>query len=60
MMQQGFVTLKAPAGQVFTDVSLASGRRVKPNADGCITVAQSEANPLLQHGWQIVQPQGPR
>jgi hypothetical protein len=56
MVVQGFVTLKAPLGQSYTDVWTASGRRVQPDLCGHIVVAPGDAAALLPHGWQVVQP----
>jgi hypothetical protein len=52
----GFVKLKAPQGNVPTDVWLASGQRVRPDEAGTITVAPGDAAPLLGNGWSVVQP----
>jgi hypothetical protein len=54
------IQLKAPQGQFFTDVWLASGKRVQPDSSGCIVVTQGDATPLMACGWQIVPPSGPR
>jgi hypothetical protein len=58
-VEQGYITLKSPPGLTFTDVWLASGRRVQPDPCGHIHVAPSEASALLSYGWMVVQPLPP-
>jgi hypothetical protein len=55
-MEQGFVTLQAPPGNVPTDVWLSTGRKVSPDSRGCIFVHRGEDGPLLNAGWTIVPP----
>jgi hypothetical protein len=55
MQQQGMITLQAPAAAVPSDVYLASGRHVRPDERGCITVSAGDATPLMSYGWTIVQ-----
>jgi hypothetical protein len=56
MPEQGFIVLKAPQGAVPSDVWTSSGRRVRPDERGCISVAPGEASPLLAHGWSVQPP----
>ena len=51
------VTVEAPAGRVPSVVILPSGRDVKPDARGRITIAVEAANSLIHTaGWRRVSP----
>lgn len=56
----GFVKLQQPPGQMFTHVSLASGRIVRPDERGCIVCAPGDAGALMGAGWAVVTPLPPR
>jgi hypothetical protein len=58
-MEQGFIVLKAPPGAVPSDVWTSTGRRVRPDAHGRITVAPGEAAALTNYGWSVVPPAPP-
>ncbi len=51
------VTIEAPAGKVPTDVVLPSGRSIRPDERGRVTIAAVYAEPLIRsQGWRRVTP----
>jgi hypothetical protein len=54
--EQGYITLKQPPGQFFSDVWLGSGRHVRPDHNGQLQVGPGEASSLLAVGWTIAPP----
>jgi hypothetical protein len=55
LAEKSAVRLKAPPGHVRTEVWLNSGRRVRPDERGEITVSDEEAKPLLANGWTFAE-----
>jgi hypothetical protein len=57
----GYLKLRLPLGQMYTHISLASGKTVSPNPqDGyTIVVSGGDAAPLLGAGFEIVPPMQP-
>jgi hypothetical protein len=53
-LPSGSFRLRAPVGHTRTEVWTATGRRVKPNERGEITVSAEEAHPLIINGWSLV------
>jgi hypothetical protein len=54
LAEKAAVRLKAPAGRLKDEVWTATGRRLRPDGAGEITVSNEEAKPLLANGWTIV------
>jgi hypothetical protein len=50
----GYFRLRAPLGRLKDEVCTNTGRRLKPNERGEITVSAQEAHALVINGWTLV------